>query len=222
MVRTGLRLAEQTHLLARELPSVVVSGGYHRFWLPMSIAKGGSARWIYVPASLVRELATYLSVDRADAVEIAQADGLYARMARPLIMEDHARPERIIDVARGVRTVTKLHRLTAEQRCRLLVVTEQGLEPALLWLNEYGLPMTKSGWKAMFAMANQRCRQLGVLVTAHAHLLRHTYAVVTLKQLQRGHIAARLTQPARRTSSGPRHKTSWPCAMRNSDEPTAN
>ncbi|MFC0112354.1 hypothetical protein [Kibdelosporangium aridum] len=42
----------------------------------------------------------------------------------------------------------------------------------------------------MFAEANVRCAKAGLDLTAHAHLLRHTFAVVTLEQLQRGHIAA--------------------------------
>ena len=42
----------------------------------------------------------------------------------------------------------------------------------------------------MFAVANTRCRRAGVPLSAHAHLLRHTFAVVTLEQLQRGHISA--------------------------------
>jgi integrase len=41
----------------------------------------------------------------------------------------------------------------------------------------------------MFSTANDRCHKADVLVEAHAHLLRHTFAVVTLEQLQRAHIA---------------------------------
>lgn len=33
-------------------------------------------------------------------------------------------------------------------------------------------------------------REAGDLLAAHAHLLRHTFAVLTLEQLQRGHISA--------------------------------
>ncbi|MGW7071822.1 site-specific integrase [Streptomyces sp. NPDC054855] len=64
-----------------------------------------------------------------------------------------------------------------------------GLEPAMLWLNENGLTMSISGWQAVFCTANDRCHKANVLVEAHAHLLRHTFAVVTLEQLQRAHVA---------------------------------
>jgi len=49
MVRTGLRLAEQTALTVFEMPRDRGLGGYQRFWLPSAIAKGGSARRVYVP-----------------------------------------------------------------------------------------------------------------------------------------------------------------------------
>jgi hypothetical protein len=43
--------------------------------------------------------------------------------------------------------------------------------------------------KDPFREANLRCRAHGMDLSAHAHLLRHTFAVVTLEQLQRGHIS---------------------------------
>jgi site-specific recombinase XerD len=45
--------------------------------------------------------------------------------------------------------------------------------------------MSVSGWKAVFTAANERCRAAGLDLAAHAHLLRHTFAVVTLEQLHR-------------------------------------
>lgn len=68
LVRTGMRLSEQAHLTVPEalLPSVLP--GYRRFWLPGVIAKYISARWVYLPASLVREALLYVAVDRAEVV----------------------------------------------------------------------------------------------------------------------------------------------------------
>ncbi|MFI5593712.1 hypothetical protein ACIA5G_52430 [Amycolatopsis sp. NPDC051758] len=77
-----------------------------------------------------------------------------------------------------------------EVRRQLLVETEQGLEPAALWLGEHGLPLSVARWKKMFAEANARCRAVGVALAVHAHMLRHSFAVITLEQLQRGHLAA--------------------------------
>ena len=39
-------------------------------------------------------------------------------------------------------------------------------------------------------MNGDDAQHLPVLLRCHAHLLRHTFAVVTLEQLQRGHVAA--------------------------------
>src|SRR3989442_700853 len=65
-----------------------------------------------------------------------------------------------------------------------------GLDPAGFWLGEDGLALSTSTWKGVFADANVRCARAGVALRCHAHMLRHTFAVVTLEQLQRGHVAA--------------------------------
>ena len=92
MVRTGLRLSEQTALTVFEMPLDRGLGGYQRFWLPASIAKGGSARWVYVPESLVGEAITYSLIDRPDVIKEAQAVGRYRRWPRPFIVVDPERP----------------------------------------------------------------------------------------------------------------------------------
>ena len=79
MVRTGLRLSEQAALSVFEIPKGR-GGGYQRFWLPASIAKGGSARWVYVPSSVVSDLTTYSEVDRRAVIDDAR-DSTDARAA---------------------------------------------------------------------------------------------------------------------------------------------
>ena len=186
MVRTGLRLAEQAALTVFEMPTDRGLGGYQRFWLPAAIAKGGSARWVYVAESLVAEAIAYAEIDRADVVAQAHAAGRYRRWQRPFVIEDPARP-----IARGPDGgKVKVRHLSPEERQRLLVEAPQGLEPAVFWLTENGTPMTRSGWKDVFRTANQRCRTHGLRIRAHPHMLRHSFAVITLEQLQRGHIAA--------------------------------
>ncbi len=49
--------------------------------------------------------------------------------------------------------------------------------------------MSSSTWQDIFHTANRRCAKHGVDARAHPHKLRHTFAVLTLEQLQRGHIA---------------------------------
>ncbi len=91
--------------------------------------------------------------------------------------------------SRGDATVKVAH-LDPMARRELLVETECGLEPAAFWLGEDGLALSSSTWKGVFADANARCDRAGVDLRCHAHMLRHTFAVVTLEQLQRGHVAA--------------------------------
>jgi integrase len=190
MVRTGMRLSEQASLALVEMPTQVGEGGFQRFWLPGAIAKYFSARWVYVPHSVVRDLAAYVELDRAEVVQEARAAGRYRSWRRPLVIEDPSRPD-LVRVSGSIeRRAVNLRELRPMERRRLLVETADGLEPALFWLGEGGAPLTTSTWKSVFADANQRCREQGVALACHAHLLRHGFAVVTLEQLQRGHIAA--------------------------------
>jgi integrase len=190
MVRTGMRLSEQAHLTRLEVPTGPEAGGYQRFWLPGAIAKYFSARWIYVPHSVVGELAAYAQLDRAEVVKDARAAGAYRRWRRPLVIDDPSRPQLARITGSSTRRVVNLTELTAGERRRLLVEGAEGLEPALFWLGENGQPLAVSTWKSVFADANKRCQARGVALSCHAHLLRHSFAVVTLEQLQRGHIAA--------------------------------
>jgi site-specific recombinase XerD len=190
MVRTGLRLSEQAALSVFEVPIDRGLGGYQRFWLPPVIAKGGSARWVYVPASIIADLVSYAEIDRAEVIGKARAEGRYERLRRPLVLEDPARPVVVQRHPGGAVRRIKVAQLDIEERRKLLVDGPGGLAPGAFWLSEYGLPVAVPTWKDVFREANLRCQAQGVNLSAHAHLLRHTFAVVTLEQLQRGHIAA--------------------------------
>jgi site-specific recombinase XerD len=190
MVRTGLRLSEQAGLTVFEVPVRRGAGGYQRFWLPAAVAKGGSARWVYVPESLVADLGGYADIDRREVVERARVAGRYARMRRPLVVSDAGRPVAVRVGQHGGDRVVNVAQLDPVERRGLLVDTERGLEPAMFWLGEDGMPLASSTWKGVFAAANARCARAGVALRCHAHMLRHSFAVVTLEQLQRGHLAA--------------------------------
>ncbi|WP_128977512.1 site-specific integrase [Streptomyces roseicoloratus] len=183
MIRTGLRLCEQTSLSLFELPHPVAGKANVRTWLPWPIAKYGSARWVYLPSSSLKATWDYVEEDRAEAVEDARDSGVYDRIRNPLIISDPANPFVEIDGQRI--TVDKLGH--AERR-RLLIDTPDGLEPAALWLNEQGLPSARSCWQEVFKAANRRCIRHRLNLRAHPHALRHSFAVITLEQLWRGHI----------------------------------
>ncbi len=199
MVRTGLRLAEQSALSVFEVPTDR-GAGYRRFWLPEILAKGASARWIYVPGSVRAELSSYVAIDRAEVVSRARADGRYQQLPRPLVLENPDRPVLTQRHPGGLVRRVPLAQLGPTQRPRVLIDGDSGLEPAAFWLSEQGLALAKSTWKDMFTEATRRCHAHGLALAANPHLLRHSFAVITLEQLQRGHLSelAKLT-PGQRT-----------------------
>lgn len=188
MVRTGLRVSEQVSLTRFELPEPDDLRVYHPTTLPVVIAKRGSGRVIYIPRSALRAVWDYMAFERAEAVEHARARGRYETLADPLIVEDPTRPRvRRVQPDGRVRWAG-VDRLGHRERARLLLRTPDGLQPAALWLDEQGMPIGVHAWKKVFATANQRCLHAGVDLRCHPHALRHTFAVVTLEQLQRGHL----------------------------------
>lgn len=190
-VRTGLRLEEQASRLTLEVPTGPGPAGYSRFWLPGVIAKRNSARWVYEPASVRRDLTAYAAEDRRLVIEEAREAGRYREIRRPIVIADPRTPhmaQYTSGINRGEKIDVRL--LDPGERRRLLIDTEEGLEPAMFWLGESGMPLALSTWKDMFTDANRRCEEQGLDLYAHAHLLRHTFAVITLEQLQRGHIVA--------------------------------
>ncbi|MFI5864667.1 integrase [Streptomyces sp. NPDC051546] len=190
-VRTGLRLEEQASRLITEVPTGSGPAGYSKSWLPAAVAKRNSARWVYEPASVRRDLTAYAAEDRQWVIEEARDAGRYDKIRRPIVISDPERPhlaQYTSGINRGEKVDVRL--LDPRERQRLLIDAEHGLEPAMFWLGEGGMPLSLSTWKDMFTDANRRCEEQGLDLHAHAHLLRHTFAVITLEQLQRGHIAA--------------------------------
>ena len=187
MVRTGMRLTEQASLLRTEIP-FAPERGYARFSLSAAAAKGGSGRWIYVPASILREIAAYVEIDRRTVIEAARLRGRYEQLNGPLL--DLRSRQVTTTFPDGLRSLTRMELLSPAQRRRTVIETEAGLEPAALWLSESGTPIAVQTWKDVFRQANKRCLEHDVSLRAHPHLLRHTFAVLTLEQLQRGHIEA--------------------------------
>lgn len=121
MIRTGLRLEEQANLTVFDVGQRDGFAGYHRSWLPAAIAKYGSARSVYIPDGVLRDLLTYIEVDRAAAVELAQRYGRYEAISDPLFVETPARRMVLLGGKRiGV------DRLEPGQRRRLLIRHRRG------------------------------------------------------------------------------------------------
>ncbi|MFB6781012.1 hypothetical protein ACFCX0_27180 [Streptomyces sp. NPDC056352] len=180
-------MSEQAALTVFELPELpelpppgsgIVNA---RTVLPDEISKGCSGRAVYVPVSTLRDVWEYMAWDRREMLDYGRARGFYTPGPRSLVVEDPARPA----VRIGGRWVP-VARLGAGGRRRLLVAGPDGWEPAMVWLNQWGLPISVSGWKQVFADANARCTARQVELRAIPHVLRHSYAVVTLELLWRG------------------------------------
>lgn len=186
LIRTGLRLSEHASLLESEVPGLIQHGGFHRFYLPRAIAKGGSERWVYVPSTVLRAVHEYINTDRLEVVGRARSAGRYRLTPRSLILEPDGRHARAVGSSERIRASL----LTPAERRRTFIEDAGGISPASLWLSEAGDPMAVSTWKGIFGQANVRCGQHGVELSASAHTLRHSFAVITLEHLQRGHIAA--------------------------------
>ncbi|NEA76963.1 MULTISPECIES: site-specific integrase [unclassified Streptomyces] len=124
MVRTGLRLGEQSALTVFELPELPPPGSgivNARTVLPNEISKGNSGRAVYAPVSVLRDVWDYMEWDRKEMLDRGRAQGLYVPSRRSLVVEDPARASvriagRWIPVAR----------LGAEERRRLLVAGPDG------------------------------------------------------------------------------------------------
>lgn len=198
MVRTGLRLSEQSSLLQCELPALRQPHGFHRFTLPAAIAKGRRARAIYLPSGILRDIHEYVDVDRPLLIERGQRRGLY-RWQRGAFLLD---PQSGRVHAHGSSESFRLSLLTYGERRRVLVEGVDGLEPGSLWLAESGEPMSASSWQEVFRVSNERCAEKNVSLAAHAHLLRHSFAVITLEHMQRGHIESL-------RDLSPRQRTEW-------------
>lgn len=186
LIRTGLRLSEQSNLFVSDLPTPIQADGFHRFYLPRTIAKGTSERWIHIPSSVLRSVQEYKDTDRLDVIDRARRAGRYRLTPGTLVLEPDARHAHVVGSSKRI----GVNLLSIPERRRTFIEDADGVSPAAFWLSEDGMPMSVSTWKHVFAQANRRCEKHAVALSASAHTLRHSFAVITLEHLQRGHIEA--------------------------------
>ena len=77
----------------------------------------------------------------------------------------------------GTEAVASLDALDALDRRRMFTDGPGGLEPAMAWLSETGMPMPYNSWQTVFRMANERCVEQGVDIRVYPHMLRHSFAL---------------------------------------------
>jgi integrase len=97
------------------------------------------------------------------------------RHGQRLLVEDEARG--------GQQRMVLVGDLLVRDRRRLFIESGRGWEPAMVFLGESGLAMEPDSWERVFARASRRCLTLGVPVTCHPHMLRHSFALRMLLTL---------------------------------------
>jgi integrase len=181
LLTSALRNRELSHLLLSELPATPSAEAI----LPSTLAKGARDRaWMVLSPHPLAAVDLYVRSVRRAQVMTARARGAYEG---PQWIEASA-----LDTAAGVLMFAggrrrSLESLTVQERPRLLVETESGREPLMLWLYELGIPMDARSWGNVFTKGNARVAaeygRLGVRSAAprvSAHSLRFTCALFTL------------------------------------------
>ena len=179
---SGLRLREAATLLLWEVPAPA-GGRFVRGRVGEAVAKGAS-RDFWVAERALRGIGGYLDSARAAAVGRAQQQGRYADLDGVLVAKAAPTNRQVVLVDdSGESGRISLDALSAEDRCRVFVEGPTGMEPAMLWLTESGMPMPYNTWQRVFAVANARCRSQAVPIGCHPHMLRHSFALQMLLTL---------------------------------------
>ncbi|MDQ6910938.1 MAG: hypothetical protein M3Z84_09190, partial [Actinomycetota bacterium] len=96
---------------------------------------------------------------------------------------------------RGPAGTVKVARLLPAERLRLVVDRTGTLEPIALFVGQAGRPVQPEAWERVFQRASERCASFegepGVPPMPKSvtpHLLRHSYAVHTLRELVKDQI----------------------------------
>ncbi|MFD3622723.1 integrase [Streptomyces sp. NPDC058676] len=179
---SGLRRREGGTLLTCELP-VLGQRNYYAGKVGQAVAKRAGYTF-YVGHPALQRVEGYRMSTRALAVARARARGVYDRLPGLRIVREVTRVGRLRWTSRdGGAGESALGRLTAAERMRLFVDGEDGLEPAMLWLTESGLPMEYASWTKVFERASDRCAAAGLEVFATPKMLRHSMALRMLISL---------------------------------------
>ncbi|WP_457149522.1 site-specific integrase [Mycobacteroides abscessus] len=175
---SGLRLAEWSSVLVREVPGLSAGQGYTTCLLASACAKGGYGRKYWLPRVALAGALDYIEGARARAVRRAQAAGVYDRLKHRWLVIGEAGSQLELRSADAACRKARMDLLSPDARLNLYREGPMGLEPMALWLNENGLPRPAHSWQHTFTQANVRIAQLGLRnFSATAHMLRHSCAL---------------------------------------------
>ena len=180
---SGLRLREAGSLLTVELPEIDSASHYLRGRVGSGVAKMRRGRDFWVSRTARQGIQGYMVSSRGLAVDRARRAGRYDVAGRLLIKARQGQRLTVEDEARGQERTVLVGDLALRDRMRLFDRTDAGWEPTMVFLGESGLPMAPDTWERVFAGASRRCLSLGVPVTCHPHMLRHSFALRMLLTL---------------------------------------
>lgn len=179
---SGMRRREAGTILTCEIPELGRQN-YYSGKVGQQVAKRAGHTFYASHAALQRVWGYRLSI-RAEAVRAGQARGAYDEVPGRRIVRSVTRRGRVLWTEWDGRLGEgSLDTLTAADRLRLYIRTEDGLEPAMLWLAENGMPFSYRSWTKVFERASARCEALGLGVFATPHMLRHSMALRVLVAL---------------------------------------
>lgn len=135
----GTREGETSLLLILELPQKSVSA-FAEMRLPSSITKTGQSRMIVMPWLVEGLLRRYIQQDRRRAVALGRQHGNYSDAQWHRITNHRVKRGKLEVQIDGGRMWKAHDQLLGPTRRWLLMETEEGWEPAMLWLTESGLP----------------------------------------------------------------------------------
>ena len=140
MYSSGLRRREGGTLLLCELPALG-RRNYYPGKVGQAVAKRAGYTF-YLGHPALQRVEGYRMSTRALTVVRARRRGVYDRLPDLRIIQTVSQAGRVQWRSRDGRTgESALGRLTAAERMLLFVDGEDGLEPAMLWLTESGLPL---------------------------------------------------------------------------------
>lgn len=180
---SGLRLREGATLLSQEIPEMQSHANFHRARLSTAVAKG-RGRNFWVSREALQSVEAYRMTSRAEAVGKAQKAGRYDDIPGKLILHsvDAARRAKLVG-DNGQLTSSSLDDISVEERERLFIQVGGGIEPAMVWLTESGMPMKYTSWEMVFETASRRCRSQLIPIDCTPHMLRHSFALRMLVSL---------------------------------------
>lgn len=174
MWSSGLRLREAGTLLLQELPA---AGPYPQARVADEVAKG-SGRDFWISGEALHAIDDYRVSSRAKAVRRAQAAGRYDNVPGIMIASSiTASRELVYKNEQGGEQIVSLDSLSAEERRKVFVEGNDGIEPAMVWLSEGGMPLPYRTHQKVFQVANARCAAENVEYRCYPHMLRHSFAL---------------------------------------------